>query len=131
MKTYSQTTIITLHNMILQRYGGLSGIRDLNLLDAALKSGFAGFSDIEFYKLQLEKIAKISVTLIKNHPFNDGNKRTGIATMELLLNLNGYELTIDDDLLYELTIKISTGLFSEKDLTDTLSKHTQKLIISL
>ena len=83
-------------------FGGLKGIRDRGILDGCLKSAFSGFGNEEFFKTPMEKIAKITISLIRNHPFNDGNKRTGIAVMELLLNINGYKLKIDDDLLYKL-----------------------------
>ena len=97
MKKYDTQTIVFLHDEIIKHYGGLGGIKNYNLLEACLSSGFAGFGDIELYKTTLEKIAKIAFSIIKNHPFNDGNKRTGIATMEFLLNLNNTELIISND----------------------------------
>ena len=124
MKTYNLQTIIFLHDEIISRYGGLGGIKNINLLEACLSSGFAGFGDFELYKTTLEKIAKIAFSIIKNHPFNDGNKRTGIATMEFLLNLNNKELIISDDDLYNITMDISTGKADEQKLSLILEQHT-------
>ena len=124
MKTYNLQTIIFLHDEIISRYGGLGGIKNINLLEASLSSGFAGFGDFELYKTTLEKIAKITFSIIKNHPFNDGNKRTGIATMEFLLNLNNKELIISDDDLYNITMDISTGKADEQKLSLILEQHT-------
>lgn len=124
MKTYNLQTIIFLHDEIISRYGGLGGIKNINLLEACLSSGFAGFGDFELYKTTLEKIAKITFSIIKNHPFNDGNKRTGIATMEFLLNLNNKELIISDDDLYNITMDISTGKADEQKLSLILKQHT-------
>ena len=125
MKTYNLQTIIFLHDEIINRYGGLGGIKNINLLEACLSSGFAGFGDFELYKTTLEKIAKIAFSIIKNHPFNDGNKRTGIATMEFLLNLNNKELIISDDDLYNITMDISTGKADEQKLSLILEQHTK------
>lgn len=124
MKTYNLQTIIFLHDEIINRYGGLGGIKNINLLEACLSSGFAGFGDFELYKTTLEKIAKITFSIIRNHPFNDGNKRTGIATMEFLLNLNNKELIISDDELYNITMDISTGKADEQKLSLILKQHT-------
>lgn len=124
MKTYNLQTIIFLHDEIISRYGGLGGIKNINLLEACLSSGFAGFGDFELYKTTLEKIAKITFSIIRNHPFNDGNKRTGIATMEFLLNLNNKELIISDDDLYNITMDISTGKADEQKLSLILKQHT-------
>lgn len=116
-------TVIAIHENILRQYGGLKGIRDRGILDGCLKSAFSGFGNEEFFKTPMEKIAKITVSLIRNHPFNDGNKRTGIAVMELLLNINGYKLKIDDDLLYKLANDIAIGKMLVADLIACLNKH--------
>ena len=128
MKTYDLQTIIFLHDEIINRYGGLSGIKNINSLDACLNSGFAGFGDFELYQTTLDKVAKITCSIIKNHPFNDGNKRTGVATMEFLLNLNNKELFISDDELYDITMDISTGKADEQRLSLILKQHTKHFL---
>lgn len=128
MKKYDTQTIVFLHDEIIKHYGGLGGIKNYSLLEACLSSGFAGFGDIELYKTTLEKIAKIAFSIIKNHPFNDGNKRTGIATMEFLLNLNNKELIISDDELYDITMDISTDKADEQKLSLILKQHTKHFL---
>jgi death-on-curing protein len=81
--------VLQLHQQVLKLYGGSPGIRDINLLDSALNRPFQTFGGDELYPLPLEKSTAIIESIILNHPFVDGNKRTGfLLGAALLLEYN-------------------------------------------
>lgn len=88
--------VIELHDYVLARTGGSSGLRDEGLLESALSRplnrwSYEGVSDIR------DLAATYGIGLAKNHPFIDGNKRAAFLCVGLLLELNGWRLTASDD----------------------------------
>ncbi len=73
--------ILELHKRSIQDYGGASGIRDIGLLESAIARPFQIFEDKDLYMSPYEKAAALGESIIANHPFVDGNKRTGVAAM--------------------------------------------------
>ncbi len=71
--------ILKLHDFSIQQYGGASGIRDIGLLESAIARPFQTFDGGDLYPTIIEKVAALGESLIINHPFVDGNKRTGAA----------------------------------------------------
>ncbi len=61
--------------------------------------------------------------LVKNHAFNDANKRTGCSSMLIFLEMNEYVLEISDDLLEDLVVNIANGQITKEDLIDGNQKH--------
>jgi death-on-curing protein len=70
---------VALHSELIAQTGGLDGIRDEHLLDSALNSAFHTFGGLDLYPTLEEKAAQLAFSLVKNHPFQDGNKRIGLA----------------------------------------------------
>jgi death-on-curing protein len=85
--------VLMLHSLLLERYGGERGIRDLGMLDAALHRPRSGY-----YESLSEQAAALLQSLANNHAFVDGNKRVAFATTAIFLELNGFPLraTADD-----------------------------------
>jgi death-on-curing protein len=85
--------VLVLHSLLLARYGGESGVRDLGMLDAALHRPRSGY-----YASLSEQAAALLQSLANNHAFIDGNKRVAFATMAIFVRLNGFALrcTADD-----------------------------------
>ena len=85
--------VLVLHSLLLARYGGESGVRDLGMLDAALHRPRSGY-----YASLSEQAAALLQSLANNHAFVDGNKRVAFATMAIFVRLNGFALrdTADD-----------------------------------
>lgn len=111
--------VIKLHDNRLELYGGLRGIRDIGSLESALTSCFATFDGIEFYPNAKAKIAKIVVSIVRLHPFVDGNKRTALAILIVLADLN--DLTIKSFDFTDLMNGIATKKYAEKDVQKLLS----------
>ena len=84
--------VLVLHSLLIERYGGEPGIRDLGLLDAALHRPSSGY-----YGSLSEQAAALLQSLANNHAFLDGNKRVAFATMVIFLRLNGFDLSATAD----------------------------------
>jgi len=76
--------LIELHRRLIEQSGGSPGIRDLGLLQSAMAQPQMTFGGEDLYPTVVEKASAIGFSLIKNHPFVDGNKRAGHAAMEVL-----------------------------------------------
>ena len=84
--------IMLLHEKIIDKTGGIRGIRDVGLLEMAVSSPFVSFDGEDLYKTVEEKAEQLCNSLIRNHPFLDGNKRIGILAMLVFLDLNGKKI---------------------------------------
>jgi death on curing protein len=83
---------LELHRVLLERFGGKAGIRDMGLLESALRRPQTGY----YSSLSLEASALLQ-SLAQNHAFVDGNKRVAFATTAIFLRMNGYRLIVDPD----------------------------------
>jgi death on curing protein len=119
--------ILNLHDKSIEIYGGAKGIRDHGLLESAIARPFQTFGGEDLYPSPYEKAAALAESLIINHPFIDGNKRTGMLGMATFLLENGIYIETTDIELYEMVIKISTGEISFEQIVDWLKSHTAKL----
>ena len=81
--------VLELHHSILKQSGGMEGVRDFGGLESAIAQPRMTFDGREMYPTLGEKAAALGFSLVCNHPFADGNKRIGHASMELFLILNG------------------------------------------
>jgi death-on-curing protein len=116
--------ILELHENSINDFGGSHGIRDMGLLEAALARPYQTFSGNDLYPTTLEKAAALGESLIKNHPFVDGNKRTGLLAMVSFLINHQHSLTASPTDLYDFIIKISTGAFSFNEIVIWLKANT-------
>jgi len=107
MITYEQ--VLEIHRILIQEFGGSNGMRDENALRAALERPFSGFGQTEFYPNPEEKASAILESVVKNHPFIDGNKRTGYVFMRLVLMNFGKDIQATQDEKYEFIIGIASG----------------------
>ncbi len=95
MPTLYPTTeeVLHLHRLLVARFGGTGGVRDVGLLESALYRPRSGY-----YESLAEQSAALLQSLATNHPFVDGNKRVAFATTAIFLLMNGFRLqcTADD-----------------------------------
>jgi death on curing protein len=119
--------ILKLHDVSIEDFGGAKGIRDVGLLESALARPFQTFGGEDLYPTPIEKAAAIGESLIINHPFIDGNKRTGILSLITLLYEYGIFVNAKEDALYEFTIKISTGEIKFEQIVEWLKQNTASL----
>jgi death-on-curing protein len=93
----SLAEVLKLHDAIISETGGSHGLRDLGLLESAVGQPQQTFGGDDLYPSLVAKASALGFSLIKNHPFVDGNKRIGHAAMEAMLMLNGFELSASVD----------------------------------
>ncbi len=91
MKYLTVEQVLKIHARQIERFGGSTGIRDMGLLESAVAQPRSGIVEISFYPTLEEIATALAFSLVKNHPFVDGNKRTGYAAMEMFLGRNGYK----------------------------------------
>lgn len=99
------------------------GIRDLGALESALAQPRMTFGGEDLYPTLVEKASALGFSLMKNHPFVDGNKRTGHAAMETFLVLNGYEIDAMVDEQEQVILQVASGEMGREAFTDWLRHH--------
>ena len=119
--------VVELHRRVLQAGGGAPGIRDLGALDSAVAQPKATFGGVDLYPTVVEKVAALCFSLVRNHPFVDGNKRVGHAAMETFLVLNGTEIAAAVDDQERLMLDLAAGQIDRVHLTDWLRHHLRPL----
>lgn len=115
----SYEDVMIIHDNVLADTGGLSGLRDENLLISAVEGVFQTFGGEELYPTFEEKVAKLGHSIISNHVFSDGNKRTGTMVMLTTLEANG--VWLNDGEIAKSKIFIEKVASGEKTYEDVLS----------
>ncbi len=120
----TEAIILILHNKSIEKYGGAYGIRDQGLMESAIARPYQTFGGTELYPTFFEKAAAIAESLIINHPFVDGNKRTGFLAMIAMLEIGKLDLIATEEVAYEATISISTGQLNFEQIVTWLKADT-------
>ena len=123
MKQLTKRQILSLHQALIEAYGGSEGLRDEGLLDSALAVAFQVFDGQPLLPTLQQKAARLGFGIIMNHPFVDGNKRTGAHVMLMTLELNGIELEYSQQELYEAIIKVAAGEATFEVLLEWILAH--------
>lgn len=127
MRYLTIAEVLEIYQRVMQQTGGLVGIRDLGALESAIVQPYMTFGGNELYPSLVEKAAALGFSLIQNHPFADGNKRTGHAAMESFLALNSYEINASTEEQVEIILSVASSKLSREDFAEWLSNHTQEL----
>jgi death-on-curing protein len=109
-------TIVQMHDIFIDEFGGLGGIRDVNLLISAIETPKATMFGHELYSTIYDKAAAYLFHIIKNHPFNDGNKRTASMTAYMFLKLNKTAILFSDETYEQLVIDIADGKVAKESI---------------
>lgn len=118
--------VLAIHSEVIKQIGGSGGTRDLGLLDSAVARPQATFGGDDLYPDIFSKAACLGHSLICNHPFVDGNKRTGYISTRLFLNINGYDIKASEDEKYKFVIEIAEKERDERSIAEWLKKHSQR-----
>ena len=116
--------VLSLHADQIQRYGGSALVRDVGLLESALAMPAATLSGELLHASLEEQAAAYLFHLVRNHPFVDGNKRTGLMTMLAFLGLNGRWLEAPDDVLTNLVLGVAEGRITKSEVAVFVRRHT-------
>lgn len=111
----------------LRLYGGLSGVRDRGLLESALAMPQATFGGEYLHVDVFEMAAAYLYHLVLDHPFIDGNKRVGLHAAYVFLRLNGWDLVVDSNELYDLVIAVAEGRANKTAIADAFRAAAVRL----
>ena len=119
--------VLEVHRMVMGSGAKSIAIRDLPALESAVSQPQVTFEGASLYVTLAEKAAALCFSLVSNHPFLDGNKRTAHAAMETFLVLNGHEIVASVDEQESLMLAVASGQCDRKELVDWLGLHLSRL----
>ena len=117
--------VLTIHGDQLARYGGAAGMRDQGALQAALAMPQAGVGDTYVHADLYEMAAAYLFHIVQNHPFVDGNKRTGAVAAMVFLALNGIQITAPEAAFERLVWSTAEGERTKADIAKFFRAHCQ------
>jgi len=112
-----------IHEILIDKFGGSKGIRDRGILESAINRPFQTFDQTELYPLPVDKAAAIFESIISNHPFVDGNKRTAYVLMRLILREHSLDIFANQDVKYEFVINAAKGEIKYEQIRQWLNNH--------
>ena len=116
--------VVEIHRDQIERYGGDSGIRGLGLLESALAMLGAGFGGRYLHPNLSDMAAAYLFHIIKNHPFVDGNKRTGAVAAIVFLSLNGIEIDASEKKFEKTVMSVAEGRLGKNGVAEFFRKHS-------
>jgi death-on-curing protein len=117
--------VLAIHADQIRRYRGKTGLRDVALLQSALGTAETTFEGDYLHTDLFEMASAYLFHIVRNHPFVDGNKRTGLMVALVFLGLNDLELTVDPEELFELVSGASTGEIGKSAVAVFLHRHSR------
>jgi death-on-curing protein len=126
MRYLTVNEVLESYSRIMQQSGGLVGIRDMGALESAVAQPQMTFDGDELYPTIIEKASALGFSLIQNHPFADGNKRTGHAAMETFLVVNNYQINASTDEQVNAILKVASSEMSREEFTEWLRTHIEQ-----
>ncbi len=119
--------VLAIHDNQIEQYGGSHGIRDLGLLESALARPQGSFGGEDLYPGIFFKAAVLVQGIILNHPFLDGNKRTGTVSAARFLFINGYELKTTNNPLVKTARLVEAKKLSLEELSSWFKKSSKRI----
>lgn len=119
--------VIFLHTVAIEAFGGSEGVRDLESLHAAVARPWNSSFGQDHFPTPFDKASAIAESIIRRHPFVDGNKRTAMYAAAYLLETFGYELEVEQNELEELAVEVAVGNLETTALARWFEKHTTEI----
>lgn len=113
--------VVEIHTDQIMRYGGVDGLRDVNLLSSAIAMPYSSFSGTFLHATLFDMAAAYVFHISQNHPFIDGNKRTALASALVFLELNGIAISDPSGKLYNAMISLALGKLEKTNLAKLLN----------
>jgi death on curing protein len=117
---------LVLHERLLALHGGAAGVRDIGLLESALARPRNRFAYAGEEASVIELAAAYTAGVLGNHPFVDGNKRTGFVLGALFLELNGYDFTASEEDAAEAVLALAAGVLDESGYAKFLDANARR-----
>jgi len=116
---------MSLHRQILKQSGGTAGVRDLGSLESAIAQPMMTFGEEDLYPTLVDKAVALEFSMVMNHPFVDGNKRTGHAAMETFLVMNDLEIFAPVDEQELVILSLAAGSLDRGDFSKWLESRVK------
>lgn len=118
--------VVEIHRDQIDRYGGRPGIRDAGLLESAAAMPQAAMGGEYLHGDLFEMAAAYLFHIVKNHPFVDGNKRTGAVAALVFLEINDVEVALNEDELVDIVVSVAEGKTQKRHVAALLRRHSKK-----
>lgn len=119
--------VLVIHDIQIEKFGGDFGLRDYGLLESAIMRPQTTFGGLDLYPLLFDKAAALLHSLVLNHAFVDGNKRTGTACTLVFLELNKYQLKASKATFEALVMKTESKKLDINEISSWLKSHSHSL----
>ncbi|EKE05711.1 MAG: hypothetical protein ACD_19C00182G0039 [uncultured bacterium] len=127
MKTLTPRQILLLHEAMIKKHGGSSGVRDIGMFESAIFRPFATFAGSDLYPNIYLKSAAFVQSIVKNHPFIDGNKRTAFVGCFMFLKINKIHLKVKNEQAVKFMIQVATENYSVDEIATWFKKNSKKI----
>lgn len=127
MKYLTPQQVLLVHSRAIKRFGGSRRIRDIGLIESAVARPRASFGGKDLYKNIFDKSAALLQSLLKNHPFVDGNKRTALSSAGIFLKINGYKLINTHEQEIAFAVKVDNQNLTLGQISSWLKKNSRKI----
>jgi death on curing protein len=119
--------VLFFHTASIGQYGGSEGVRDEGALLAAIKRPWQASFGREHFVSPFERAAALMESIIRRHPFVDGNKRTGTASAAYLLSTFGYEVEAEQEELEDFAVSVAVGDLEPEEIALWFEEHTHQI----
>ena len=119
--------VIAIHDSMIELYGGSFGIRDIGLVQSAISRPQASFGSVDLYPTIFDKATALFHSLMFNHAFIDGNKRTTMTTTARFLAVNGYSLKTTQKEFVNFPLRVENNHLSLEEIATWLKKYSKKI----
>lgn len=109
--------VLKMHDVFIEKFGGLQGIRDMNLLMSAIETPKSAMFGADLYPTVYDKAAAYLYHIVQNHPFNDANKRTGFGVSYLFLRANNAIILFNDESFETLVVEVAKGKKTKEEIS--------------
>lgn len=123
----SEGEIIAVNEEMVSQYGGLHGVKDVNLLRLAVGRPQMSVAFQDAYKTIFDKAAALFHSIINNHPFLDGNKRTSLFSAVLFLEYNGKKIEFRRKEAVKFTRRAHNQDYTVEQISKWLKEHSEKI----
>lgn len=126
--TITSGEVISIHEILIEEFGGSNGLRDLGLLESSVNRIYQTFEGKELYPSPIEKAAAIFESLINNHPFVDGNKRIAYVMLRSVLLNNKLDVDASENEKYSFVISAASGKMNFTEIKNWIEKNAIEIV---
>ena len=127
MKYLTVKDVLLLHDIAIDKFGGSHGLRDLGLLESAVARPESSFGGEDLYPTIFLKAGALVHSLLMNHQFVDGNKRTAMFSVMTFLELNGYKFVAKQKEVVNAALWIENKKPTIEEISKWLKKNSEKI----